>query len=67
MKKYVGKRSIEFEKPPCILSEASVAGKKEAEGPLGEYFDVIEEDPMCGGKSWEEAESRLRQQSRSRC
>lgn len=65
MKKYVGKRSIEFEKPPCILSGASVAGKKEAEGPLGGYFDVIEEDPMCGGKSWEEAESRLQEKAAS--
>lgn len=65
MKKYIGKRSIEFEKPPCILGEASIAGSKEAEGPLGGYFDKIEEDPMCGGKTWEEAESRLQEKAAS--
>lgn len=65
MKKYVGERSIVFEKPPCILGEASIAGKKEGEGPLGRYFDCVEEDPMCGGKTWEEAESRLQEKAAS--
>lgn len=65
MKKYVGQRSIAFAKPPCILGEASIAGSKEAQGPLGEYFDRIEEDPMCGGKTWEEAESRLQEKAAS--
>lgn len=63
MKKYVGQRSIAFENPPCIISEASVAGQKEFEGPLGGYFDKIEKDPMCGGNSWEEAESLLQQKA----
>lgn len=63
MKKYVGQRSIAFENPPCILSAASVAGQKEYEGPLGGYFDQIEKDPMCGGKSWEEAESLLQEKA----
>lgn len=65
MKKYVGQRSIAFINPPCILGEASVAGQKEYEGPLGGYFDRIEEDPMCGGNSWEEAESMLQQKAAS--
>ena len=63
MKKYVGQRSIALEHPPCILSSGCVAGQKEAEGPLGSYFDWIENDPMCGGKSWEEAESLLQQKA----
>ncbi|WFR58343.1 stage V sporulation protein AD [Anaerocolumna sp. AGMB13025] len=57
--KAIGKQSILFEDPPYILSGSSVAGKKEGEGPLGSFFDQIEEDPMFGGKSWEDAESRL--------
>ena len=65
MKKYIGQRSIAFENPPCILSEASIAGQKEFEGPLGGYFDKIEKDPMCGGNSWEEAESLLQQKAAS--
>jgi stage V sporulation protein AD len=57
--KMVGKQSILYQNPPCILSAASIAGKKEGEGPLGSLFDVIEEDPLVGKKTWEEAESEL--------
>jgi stage V sporulation protein AD len=57
--KMTGKQSILFNNPPYILSGSSVAGKKEGEGPLGSFFDQIEEDPMFGGSSWEDAESRL--------
>lgn len=61
--KIVGKQSILFANPPYILSGASVAGKKEGEGPLGSFFDQIEEDPMFGGTTWEDAESRLMKRS----
>ncbi|MEG2440113.1 MAG: stage V sporulation protein AD [Acetivibrio sp.] len=57
--KQVGKQSLAFLNPPFILEESSIAGKKEGEGPLGGYFDEIEEEPMCGGKTWEEGESIL--------
>ena len=57
--KMMGLRSIQFANPPCILATASIAGKKEGEGPLGALFDVIEEDPMLGKKTWEDAESEL--------
>lgn len=59
MQQMVGKRSVEFEKPPCILSAASVVGQKEGEGPLKNYFDIIFEDPTLGKDSWEEGESEL--------
>ncbi|MGN0335685.1 MAG: stage V sporulation protein AD [Lachnospiraceae bacterium] len=54
-----GKQSVEFEKPPYIMSAASIVGKKEGEGPLGRYFDIVEEDPKVGEDTWEEAESML--------
>ena len=54
-----GKSSIEFENGPRIIGHASVVGKKEGEGPLGNLFDFVEKDPMFGTKTWEEAESRL--------
>lgn len=57
--KMTGKQSIAFENPPYIISAASVAGKKEGEGPLGKYFDMVEEDPMFGAKTWEAAESNM--------
>lgn len=61
--KMVGKQSIIFKNPPCIIAESSVAGKKEGEGPLGDLFDVVEQDPMFGKKTWEEAESELMKQA----
>ena len=46
----IGKQSISFETPPCIVSSGSVVGQKESEGPLGCCFDLIEEDPMAGAE-----------------
>lgn len=54
-----GKQSISFENPPYIVSYASIVGQKEGNGPLGNYFDIIEEDPTVGSDNWEEAESAL--------
>lgn len=54
-----GMQSILFNEPPCILSGASVVGKKEGEGPLKDYFDEIIEDAMFGKDNWEEAESEF--------
>ncbi len=59
----VGKQSIQFREAPHIVSAASIVGKKEGEGPLGKLFDQIEEDPMVGQASWEEAESALQKKA----
>lgn len=58
-----GKYTVCFGQPPIVKSYASIAGKKEAEGPLKDYFDVICEDPMMGQNSWEEAEGELQCQA----
>ena len=63
MTQMMGKQSIQFEKAPHILCGASIVGKKEGEGPLGRLFDEIEEDPMAGQASWEEAESALQKRA----
>ena len=39
-----GKQSFTLSNPPIITHWASVAGKKESEGPLSSYFDIIEKD-----------------------
>ncbi len=62
-KTIVGKQSIQFLQTPHILSGASIVGKKEGEGPLGHLFDRIEEDPMLGQNTWEEAESALQKEA----
>ena len=59
MSKVKGMQSLAFEKEVYIHGAASVVGKLEGEGPLGKYFDLVEEDPMMGADSWEEAESRM--------
>ena len=57
--KIIGKQSVLFQSPPYIIATASVAGKKEGEGPLGNLFDVVQEDPLVGKETWEEAESEF--------
>jgi len=54
-------RSIVFSPAPVIVATAAVAGKKEAEGPLGGYFDEVSLDTKFGQKSWEKAESRMQE------
>ena len=60
-KKMVGKRSVLFSRPPIIIGAGSVAGEKEGNGAFGKCFDMVEEDPLFGGKTWEEAESKMQQ------
>ena len=57
----IGKQSFMFEKPPVITSWASVAGKKEMDGPLGYCFDVTHKDTYFGQKTWEQGEKRMQQ------
>ena len=61
MNQHIGKQSIVFETPPVICSTAAVGGKKEMEGPLASYFDVLNKDTKFGQTSWEKAESTMQQ------
>ena len=63
----VGKQSIEFGSPVWIQCSASIVGKKEGQGPLGDLFDKISMDDMFGGNSWEEAESALQKETVQLC
>ena len=56
---HVGKQSMHFLHRPVIQSYASVAGKKEAQGPLADSFDMISKDTFFGQKSWEQAETQM--------
>ena len=55
----VGKQSISFDSPVAIKGYFSSATKKEGDGPVGEYFDVVYQDEYIDAKSWEEAENRI--------
>ncbi len=59
MAKRIGKNTVKFENNPSIKSYASVCGKKESEGPLGNQFDKIFKDTTLKEDSWEKAESKL--------
>lgn len=58
-----GTQSIVFDKAPYVVSSASVVGKKEGEGPLGRYFDFVDETDLYGKETWEEAESEMQRQA----
>jgi len=54
-----GKQTYITETPPSVRAFAAVGCKKESEGPLAEYFDILEPDATFGEDSWEKAESRM--------
>ena len=56
-----GKRSFVPLQPPAICCWASVAGKRESEGPLGHTFDITSMDTYFGQKTWEQAERHMQQ------
>ncbi len=54
-------KTIILKSKPAVLCYAAVVGKKEKEGPLGEYFDVTNDDTHFGEDSYEKAECRMQQ------
>lgn len=54
-----GKQSFLLPQMPVITAWASVAGKKESEGPLAHTFDVTSQDTYFGQKTWEQAEKNM--------
>ena len=56
-----GKQSFLLPTKPVIKFWASVAGKKESQGPLANCFDQTCQDTYFGEKTWEQAEKRLQQ------
>ena len=51
--------TILYKNPPSIKSYAAIGGKRESEGPLGNFFDFCNKDTMFGQKTWEQAETKL--------
>ena len=59
MAQRLGKHTLFLPSLPAIIGYAAVAGKKEGEGPLGEWFDHVSQDEMCGQESFELAEKTM--------
>ena len=54
-----GRQSFVLPEPPVISCWASVAGKKESEGPIAHTFDIKSQDPYFGQKTWEQGEKQM--------
>ena len=61
--KRLGYNTVVFTDEPVITGFGSVAGKKEAEGPLGKRFDKVFYDARAGKKTFEEAEILFQQEA----
>ena len=56
-----GRHSFSYAQQPVLRAWASVAGKKESEGPLKAQYDITQTDSYFGEKTWEQAEKRMQQ------
>lgn len=56
-----GKHTVVLENAPSIVGYASIGGKKESEGPMANYIDILSNDSYFGQTSWEKAESHMQQ------
>lgn len=61
--KHLGKNTLEFDRPPTILSHGAVGGKREAEGPLGGDLDQTFQETTLYQESWERAEAQLQKEA----
>ncbi len=53
------RRILSFQGGAAIVTAASVVGKYEFEGPLGDCFDLYDATEKFGKKTWEKAESEM--------
>ena len=62
----LGKQTLCFSTAPALLAWASVVGKKEGQGPLARWFDVVSQDTKFGQETWEKAESQMQKEALQR-
>ena len=54
-----GNQTLVYRNSPWIVSTACAAGPREAQGPLGDRFDLVAQSPDFGLESYEQAEVAL--------
>ena len=59
MAKRVGTATLLLENTPSVEAFGAIGSKREAEGPLGGFFDQLCNDSTMGEQTWEKAECRL--------
>lgn len=67
MAKRIGKRTLQLEHKPGVVSHAAVVGGKEGAGPLKNGFDEVSMDSYFGQDSWEKAETTMLSRALDRC
>ena len=63
MNKHLGSQTVAIRSNVSIAAAASIAGKKEGEGPLRKEFDIILEDAEWGESTWEKTESKMQREA----
>ncbi|MBO5245425.1 MAG: stage V sporulation protein AD, partial [Selenomonadales bacterium] len=63
MRRRIGEQTLLFTNEPVILHTGAVAGKKEGDGKLGGYYDVVLKDNLNGCATWEQCESSMMEQA----
>ena len=58
-KNKVGCQTIIFKKAPVIVGNYATVGRKEGEGPLGEFFQYVIQKDLFGEKTYEKAERKM--------
>lgn len=48
---------------PSIITSAAIGGKKEHDGPMGAYFDKINDDPYFSEETFEQGECQIQKQA----
>ncbi|MBQ1233222.1 MAG: stage V sporulation protein AD [Clostridia bacterium] len=56
-------KDIVFDLRASVCAHGSVVGAKEHHGPLGNLFDMHDEDDKFGQKTWEQAESEMQRRA----
>ena len=56
---------ITLQNPVYLEAYAAIGGKAEKEGPLGAYFDEIDETERFGQETWEQSESEMQRRALS--
>jgi len=63
----MGRATVGLPRGAAVEAWSATAAQKEAEGPLGGYFDRVLSEDLMGEKTWEMAEARMSMETVRRC